>query len=55
MEKIHGVSAVGERATGYFSGLFLIDSMQRRLTMRLFVNRMAKDLIDVAESGKVKS
>ena len=51
-EKIHGVSAVGERATGYFSGLFLIDSMQRRLTMRLFVNRMAKDLIDVAESGK---
>ena len=52
MEKIHGVSAVGERATGYFSGLFLIDSMQRRLTMRLFVNRMAKDLIDVVESGK---
>ena len=51
-DKFHGVRAVGEKATGYFSGLFLIDSMQRRLTMRLFVNRMAKDLIDVADKGK---
>ena len=50
--KIHQLANAGEQATGYISGLFLIDSMQRRLTMRLFVNRMAKDLIDVAEGGQ---
>ncbi len=51
-QKIFQLSNAGEQATGYISGLFLIDSMQRRLTMRLFVNRMAKDLIDVAQGGQ---
>ena len=50
-QKVFQLANAGEQATGYISGLFLIDSMQRRLTMRLFVNRMAKDLIDVAEGG----
>lgn len=50
--KVFQLANAGEQATGYVSGLFLIDSMQRRLTMRLFVNRMAKDLIDVAEGGQ---
>jgi len=50
--KIWKYSNLGERATGHVSGLFFIDSLERRLAMRLFVNRMAKDLIDVAEGGK---
>ena len=46
------IVSAGERGTGYFSGLFAIDSMQRRGTMALYVNRMAKDLIDVTNGGK---
>ena len=49
--KLLQLGNLGERATGFISGLFLVDSFQRRLTMRVFVNRMAKDLIDVAEGG----
>ena len=50
--KILDLVSKGERTTGYLSGLFVIDSLQRRMTMRLFVNRFAKDLIDVTDGGK---
>jgi|MDTC01.3.fsa_nt_gb hypothetical protein len=48
----NNVTSVGEKATGNLSGLFFIDSLQRRMTMRLFVHRLAHDLIDVAKGGK---
>jgi hypothetical protein len=41
-----------EKGTGHASGLIHIDRNQRRIAMRLFVHRLAEDLIDVSKSGK---
>ena len=42
-----------EKGTGYASGLIGIDRNQRRIAMRLFVHRLAEDLIDVSKKGSV--
>lgn len=41
-----------EKVTGYTSGLIKIDSNQRKIAMRLFVHKLAEDLIDVSKGGK---
>lgn len=41
-----------EKGTGFASGLLGIDSIQRKLAMRMFVHRFAEDLIDVGV-GKI--
>ena len=49
-QKIFQLSNAGEQATGYISGLFLIDSMQRRLTMRLLeVHYLLFHLLQILE------
>ena len=40
-----------EKGTGHASGLIHIDRNQRRIAMRLFVHRLAEDLIDVSKKG----
>ncbi len=40
-----------EKGTGHASGLIGIDRNQRRIAMRLFVHRLAEDLIDVSKKG----
>jgi len=42
-----------EKGTGYLSGLIGIDSNQRKIAMRLFVHRLAEDLIDVSKKGSL--
>ena len=40
-----------EKVTGYTSGLTKIDSNQRKIAMRLFVHKLAENLIDVSKGG----
>lgn len=47
-----GMANAMERGTGKASGLLYIDPFNRKINMRMFVNRMAHDLIDVAKGGK---
>ena len=46
------VANAAEKITGYTSGLIKIDSNQRKIAMRLFVHKLAEDLIDVSKGGK---
>jgi GH24 family phage-related lysozyme (muramidase) len=46
------VANAAEKVTGYTSGLIKIDSNQRKIAMRLFVHKLAEDLIDVSKGGK---
>ena len=45
------VQNAAEKVTGHASGLIGIDRNQRRIAMRLFVHRLAEDLIDVSKKG----
>ena len=45
------VQNLAEKTTGHASGLIGIDRHQRRIAMRLFVHRLAEDLIDVSKKG----
>jgi hypothetical protein len=54
-KKFNNVEAIAsnfEKGTGFASGLFSIDSVQRKIAMRVFVHRLAEDLIKVSEGGK---
>jgi len=44
-----------EKGTSIGSGLLALDSIQRKLSMRMFVHRMAEDLIDVGQANIKRS
>ena len=49
--KAEAIASNFEKGTGFVSGLFQIDSVQRKIAMRLFVHRLAEDLIEVSAKG----
>ena len=54
-KKLEATADAFEKGTGLMSGLLMIDSAQRKISMRMFVHRLAEDLIDKGVEGISKT